>query len=191
MKQGWWCRSPDDAKVVFLRGRRALSADGGPMSQGRAAPDAGRLPLIVYRGDGTPKSEWRFAPGASGRIRGPAYVQRRLDGSRIEHWYRESRLHRTDGPAVIEWTEDGCIRKAEWWIDGQDVTSTAEAFLSDTRARWPLDPGHESVFLCRQVVRGEGGATVADRLSWHSLVVGLCLVGPFWMLITLSIVFLD
>lgn len=192
MEHGW-CKAMRDAKVIPLRGEWISPSDGPhrpPLSGRRASSGAHRRALTIYRWDDTPRSEWQLASSEFGRASSLAYVQRHPDGSRVEHWYQGNRLNRTDGPAVIEWAADGCVRKTEWWVDGRDVTAAAEAFLSETGARWPLDPGQESVFLCRHVTGGYGGSIIADRLSWYPLLLALCLVAPFWMLLSLSVVLL-
>ena len=143
--------------------------------------------FVVYRWDGTPKSEWLRDGDRPGGSRGPTHIRHRPDGSRIECWYRESRLHRADGPALIERAASGRILSRQWWIEGRNITAVAETFIRETGARWPLDPGHQSILLCRQLVSGEGSAAAADRLGWRSILTALRCVAPFWLLLGLSI----
>ena len=40
-------------------------------------------------------------------------------------------LHRDDGPAVINFNEYGCIKSAEWFINGRDITADVECWIDD------------------------------------------------------------
>ena len=147
-------------------------------------------PFVAHRWDGAPGSEWRHGGGQDRHTADLAHVRYLPDGSRIETWYRGSRLNRVDGPAVIERAASGRILNQEWWIDGRNITDVAEAYVRETGARCPLDPGHQSLLLCRQLVGGGGTAMFADSLGWRSILTALCYVGPFWALLGLSITLL-
>ncbi|WP_144445501.1 hypothetical protein [Inquilinus limosus] len=183
MEQG---RTSGGARIVPLA--RPSAGVGACRSPGRGPlRAAGISPLVVRRRDGTPGSEGRCDGERDSRAIDPAYVQYRPDGSRIEFWYRDNRLNRIDGPAVIERAANGRILSQEWWIDGRNITDLAEAYLRETGARYPLDPGHQSILLCRQLLGGERAAMLADCLGWRSILTALCYVGPFWVLLGLSI----
>jgi hypothetical protein len=49
------------------------------------------------------------------------------------------------------------------------------------------DIGGRGIPPWRRRLGGERAATLDDRLSWRSILTALCYVGPFWVLVGLSI----
>ena len=109
----------------------------------------GDLPTyIVYYSNGNMKQElWTNVQGQLHRDDGPAMIIYNEDGSieskvwvgmgeevtevRFKHWpngnmkeelwFKNEKPHRDDGPAGIEYNEDGSIKKEEWWKDGNKI----------------------------------------------------------------------
>ena len=175
--------------------RRIAAARSG--QGGRAAPGAGCWPapgrdgpLAVYRPDGRLRSEWWFQAGDTHRLDGPAYIRHFEDGSRLEQWYRCNLRHRTDGPAVVERMSDGGLRKAQWWIGGNDVTAEAEAFLAETRGRWPLDAAQQAAFLRRCAGEWCERSSAEASMSLRPIVMGVCAAGVLWLPVILAVALL-
>jgi len=186
---------PGNGTILYfpLRERPA-----GPREAGGGAPRperyvAGRHhepSLAVYRPDGSLKSAWWLdIDGLVHRPDGPAYVRHDPDGSRVEHWYLRHRLHRTSGPAIVEWARDGSVRRAQWWVAGREVTEIAEEFLDDTEVAWPLDATGETSFLRRCVCALRDNLR-DDAVGPKPIVTGVCLTSLFWLPVILTVVLL-
>lgn len=56
------------------------------------------------------------------RTDGPAYIEYYEDGKiEYESWRIDGKYHRTDGPTCIWYDEDGKIEKEMWWIDDKEL----------------------------------------------------------------------
>ncbi len=74
--------------------------------------------------DGRSVIEWLSASGQLHRDprEGPALIVRYPTGRVMEECYcLHDRCHREDGPAVIEYAEDGSIRGEECWLHGLEI----------------------------------------------------------------------
>ena len=188
----WRYSEPGSDNVLYLPrrdGARDPKGDPGhvvPQEDQYVSGTHFEAPLIVYRPDGSLKSEWWFSADGAHRIDGPAYVRHNRDGSRVEHWYLHHRRHRTSGPAVIEWTKDGSVRRAQWWIGGKEVTEIAESFLAEAEAPWPFDTTDESVFLRRCVGELRSRRPGDESMRPEPIVVGVCLASLFWLPVVLT-----
>ena len=68
--------------------------------------------------DGTVVERW-YKDGVLHREGGPAYVERRRDGTAvIEWWYRNNKLHREGGPAWVRHHTDGTVIE-QWYRNGK------------------------------------------------------------------------
>lgn len=184
-----------DNVLHFPRRERARGSEGDASDvcapEDRHAPgNHHEGPLIVYRPDGTLKSEWWFSTDGAHRIDGPAHVRHARDGSRVEHWYLHHRRHRTSGPAVIEWTKDGSVRRTQWWIGGSEVTEIAESFLAEAEAPWPLDSMNESTLLRRCVGELRSRRPSEEIMRSGPIVAGVCLASLFWLPVVLTVTLL-
>jgi hypothetical protein len=68
--------------------------------------------------------EWLSASGQLHRDprEGPALIVRYPTGRIMEECYcLHDRCHREDGPAVIEYAEDGSVRGEEYWLHGLEI----------------------------------------------------------------------
>ena len=67
-------------------------------------------------------SEWHVN-GQRHRTDGPAIIWYREDGETVKHawWFLNDQLHRIDGPAEIEYLEDRTIKYQEWWLGGKKI----------------------------------------------------------------------
>jgi len=63
--------------------------------------------------------EWTDEQGRLHRSDGPAVVEYYSDGRlRAKHWYRHGRRHREGGPALVRYDQTGDLLRAEWFVDG-------------------------------------------------------------------------
>jgi hypothetical protein len=82
---------------------------------------------VEIRSDGSRIEEW-FRDGKRHRSIGPARIYEHSAGNLVESWYRDDELHREDGPAVIERRPDGT--HAEFWYrDGQQHRDDGPAYV--------------------------------------------------------------
>lgn len=59
----------------------------------------------------------------------PAFVTWHASGQvMIQEWYRDGKYHREDGPAVIEYAENGRVKAEKYYLDGEEVPGTASLF---------------------------------------------------------------
>ena len=56
-------------------------------------------------------------------------MERYRNGTCIEEWYKDGKLHREDGPAYIFYEADGTIRDQQWWQNNRSVPA-AKAWAS-------------------------------------------------------------
>jgi len=76
---------------------------------------------VERRRDGTAAIEWWYRNNNLHREDGPAWVERRPDGTVVERWRKNDKPHREDGPAHIERRPDGTTESETWWLDGKAV----------------------------------------------------------------------
>ena len=77
-----------------------------------------------YRYDGTLHYECWYRNGKLHRTDGPAIIFYRKDGKTVffKDWFVDDKLHRTDGPAYITYCEDGkTVRSEKWCINGNEI----------------------------------------------------------------------
>ena len=92
---------------------------------------------------GNPAYEaWEDANGKLDRPDGPAYREWRFDGKLIvEAWHRNDEYHRTDGPAVIRYSEDPSqsYKIEEWWQRGRRHRDDGPAYVRYNYASGSVD----------------------------------------------------
>ena len=96
----------------------------------RRASDRGTItvavtPRIRQLADGKSVIEWRTAVGQLHRDprEGPALITLYPTGNTMEECYCfHDRCHRENGPAVIEYAEDGTVRAEEHWLHGFEIS---------------------------------------------------------------------
>mgnify|MGYP001488453139 CR=1 FL=1 len=92
-----------------------------PAAPSAPAPERASEHTQTVRPDGTVIEEWH-KDGVLHREGGPAYVERRRDGTAvIEWWYRNNKLHREGGPAWVRRSPDGTVESEAWWLDDKRV----------------------------------------------------------------------
>ena len=85
--------------------------------------------------DGT-KEWWR--DGKLHREDGPAIIW----GDSSEEWRFNGELHRTDGPAVI-WSNGN----QEWYINGKDITTDVQKWMRRQNISWPWNDEIQAQFV--------------------------------------------
>lgn len=102
-------------------------------------------PIINKHLDGSVHREiWKNKYGQFHRDDGPAcriwYSNHCLE---CEMWYQSDLLHRTDGPAYIEWDKDGNIKQTSWKINGTNISSQIIEIMYVYRlphwSKWTID----------------------------------------------------
>jgi hypothetical protein len=56
-------------------------------------------------------------------------------------WYRDGKLHREDGPAIIE-----LLGKGYWFINGQNITTEVNIWLDENEIRLPFNDEEKVMF---------------------------------------------
>ena len=75
--------------------------------------------IIRRPDDGSKSKEW-YQDGKLHRLNGPAIIDYYEDGSiQSESWYQDGKRHRLDGPAYIIYYQDGSIQSESWYQDGK------------------------------------------------------------------------
>jgi len=70
-----------------------------------------------------------YRAGKLHREDGPAVV----DPTGVFQWWVDGKLHRTDGPAII-YKDEHTI----WYINGKDITPEALKWVKDRNITWPF-----------------------------------------------------
>ena len=119
------CTAPKQGHVPGSQAQRECPVHGNrtgasplpvPAAPSTPAPEPASEHKQRVRPDGTVVEEWR-KDGKLHRDGGPAYVKRHPDGAVFEGWYRNGELRREDGPAWVEHRRDGTAVE-EWYEDG-------------------------------------------------------------------------
>jgi hypothetical protein len=76
--------------------------------------------------------EKHYRDGKLHREHGPALIERKTDGSSREIYYRNDQFHREDGPAIIEHTVGGYIRE-EYYREGRHDRQDGPAVIEIRR----------------------------------------------------------
>jgi antitoxin component YwqK of YwqJK toxin-antitoxin module len=73
---------------------------------------------VVMRYQGEKKLEIWLENDVLHRVAAPARIQFKNDKITNEAYFKNGVRHREDGPAIIEYFEDGNIASCEYWLDG-------------------------------------------------------------------------
>ena len=79
------------------------------------------------------KSEYWTIDGYFHRTNDPAWIcYHDKEHSRPwkKIWYRNRLYHSVDGPAVMEFFQDGTINRAEWWVNGEQTSNSGPIAIS-------------------------------------------------------------
>jgi len=107
--------------------------------------------------NGTVVEAWR-KDGKLHREDGPALVERYPDGTVIEQWYRNGKLHREDGPAWVRRYPDGTVVE-RWYRNGKRHYEGGPAWVE----RYPDGTVIEQWYRNGELHREDGPALVEHR----------------------------